>query len=176
MGPEHGEATEITLSHRLTPRHARMARRSRQDRCARVGHAARPTLTSVRVAKWCRQQGWHPRVVMEDDMQNARVSTVGLNRARVLAALYNNARVRGLRWFDPRAYVALTPAAAHQLLETTPDLRLARPMGHVMDVDLSDDSGFDPAGYDHHNGAGHAERVINHLRVTGSVERIQDPR
>lgn len=98
------------------------------------------------------------------------IRTEGLARSHVLAALYNNARIRGVHWFDPRAYRVMTPLMARDMLEGLPHFRFETVRGRRMYVDLSDESQFDPTGYDRHNGGGRAERVITQLRQTGSVE------
>jgi hypothetical protein len=82
----------------------------------------------------------------------------------VLAVLYNNARIRGLHGFNPRAYVAMTGAEAHQLLEGMPELRFGIVNGHLLDLDLSDEREFDPSGYDRRNSMG-SSGVMRVLRL-----------
>lgn len=87
----------------------------------------------------------------------------GLDKAAILAALYNGARPQGLGFlhYDP------TPMTEEE----------ARGLGHgyfdylkgrVMKVDLSGDT-LDPWLYDRDNGAGAAERIINGLRSSQNV-------
>jgi len=98
------------------------------------------------------------------------ISIAGIDKAAVLAALWNNA--------------ALPPAAAH------PNPRL-RPMmiaearsaivendggfdyheDRILKINVQGDD-FDPWGYDRDNGQGLAERVISTLRATGSVDKL----
>ncbi|WP_454315392.1 hypothetical protein [Streptomyces phaeoluteigriseus] len=91
----------------------------------------------------------------------------GLNKAKLLAALWNNAAPplrTGIRNF------AMTPAEAAELL-----LRDGAVFEYLEDrtlmVDLGDDT-FDPAGYDRENGDGLAARVIARLRLTGSIQAL----
>jgi hypothetical protein len=105
------------------------------------------------------------------------ISTEGLNRFRVLAALCNNARVaRSLRALDPRSYEPMSSQDVFDLLHGTPGLRFGILKGRVVNVDLSNASEFDATEYDRANGQGHAAMVINHLRETGSIDKIEPSR
>lgn len=105
------------------------------------------------------------------------ISTEGLNRPRVLTALRNNARVaRSFRALDPRSDEPMTSQEVFDLLHETPDLRFGILKGRVVNVDLSNPSEFDATEYDRSNGQGHAAMVINHLRETGSVDKIEPSR
>src|ERR1700733_14160648 len=104
------------------------------------------------------------------------ISTEGLNRSKVLAALRNNARaVRSLRALDPRSHEPMTARQVFELLHDVTDMSFGVLQGRVLKVDLSSTAGFDPTGYDRANGEGHAAKVINPLRETGSVEKINPP-
>lgn len=46
----------------------------------------------------------------------------------------------------------------------------------MVNVDLSNASEFDATEYDRSNGQGHAAMVINHLRETGSIDKIEPSR
>ena len=85
----------------------------------------------------------------------------GLNKAEVLAALYNNSKPLGLGTlqFDPKK---MTVAEAEELLKQTTYFDYLK--GRVMKVDLSSDDGFEEWLYDRDNGNGAAERVIAELR------------
>lgn len=97
------------------------------------------------------------------------VSTKGLNKADVVAALYNAARPQGLGFmqYDPKP---MTREEAEELLkhESIPDGRVSIYFdylkGRVLKVDLSSDDEFNPAMYDRGNGPCTAELVIEHLR------------
>lgn len=85
----------------------------------------------------------------------------GLNKAEVLAALYNNSKPQGLGFlhFDPKEMKA---AEAEEILKQTTYFDYLK--GRVMKVDLSSDDGFEEWLYDRDNGNGAAERAIDSLR------------
>lgn len=85
----------------------------------------------------------------------------GLNKAEVLAALYNNSKPQGLGFlhFDPKE---MTVAEAEEILKQTTDFDYLK--GRVMKVDLSSDDGFEEWLYDRDNGNGAAQRAIDSLR------------
>lgn len=89
------------------------------------------------------------------------VDIKGLNKAEVLAALYNNSKPLGLGFlhFDP---TEMTKDEAAKLLEQTTYFDYIK--GRVMKVDLSSDEGFEEWLYDRDNGNGAAQRVIDELR------------
>lgn len=89
------------------------------------------------------------------------VNIKGLNKAEVLAALYNNSKPLGLGFlhFDEKD---MTVAEAEELLKQTTYFDYLK--GRVMKVDLSSDDGFDEWLYDRDNGNGSAQRVIEKLR------------
>lgn len=93
------------------------------------------------------------------------ISIQGLNKAAVLAALYNAAQPQGMGFMqyqpDP-----INEQEAGQLLAQTTYFDYVQ--GRVMKVDLAKDE-FNPTYYDRDNGQGTAERVINSLRATGNV-------
>ncbi len=91
------------------------------------------------------------------------VSIVDLDKAEVLAALFNGARTQGAG-FIHYSPVTMPAAEARSLIESYTYFDYLQ--GRVMKVDLSGDS-FDPWGYDRDNGQGAAERTINALRSTG---------
>lgn len=93
------------------------------------------------------------------------ISIQGLDKAEVLAALYNNARPQGM------GFLQYTPEPmgseeAGQLLTRTTYFDYLK--GRVMKVSLDGDE-FDPYLYDRDNGQGSAQRVIDELRATGDV-------
>jgi len=94
----------------------------------------------------------------------SKISIVGLDKAEVLAALYNAARPQGLGFlhYDP---APMTHQEAEALLRQTTYFDYIK--GRVLKVDLSGDE-FDPSLYDRDNGQGAAERVIAALRATGN--------
>lgn len=82
-----------------------------------------------------------------------------LNKAQVLASLYNATHAQGLGWidFDP---APMTEQEAAELLKERTDFDYLK--GRVMKVDLSKDE-FDPWLYDRDNYDGAALDVINAL-------------
>jgi len=98
------------------------------------------------------------------------VSTKGLSKAAVLAALYNASRPLGMEFFqfDPSP---MTEEEAAELLENMkPNAYFDYLKGRVMKVDLKNDDGFDEWLYDRDNGAGAAQRAIDALRKASEGE------
>lgn len=89
------------------------------------------------------------------------VNIKGLNKAEVLAALYNNSRVQGMGFLQARDG-KMTTRQAEELLKH--DTYFDYLYGKVMKVNLSSDTEFDEWGYDRDNGTGKAERVVSALR------------
>lgn len=89
------------------------------------------------------------------------VDIKGLNKAEVLAALYNNSKPQGLGFlhFDAKD---MTVAEAEELLKQTTYFDYLK--GRVMKVDLSHDDSFEERLYDRDNGNGAAEKAISSLR------------
>ncbi len=93
-----------------------------------------------------------------------------LDRAAVLAALFNGARAQGLG-FLAHQDGDMTVEQAQAILDTGTTY-FDYLQGRVMKVDLSGDS-FDPWGYDRDNGEGAAQSVIRSLRQTGSASNVE---
>lgn len=92
---------------------------------------------------------------MKDDSSTIDISM--LDKAEVLAALYNNSTQQGMGLFHARGREPLTREQAAELLkEQTYFDYLA---GRVMKVDLSGET-LDPRLYDRDNGAGAAAAAI----------------
>lgn len=85
----------------------------------------------------------------------------GLNKATVLAALYNASHPQGLGFlqYDPSD---MTVSEAETLLQSYTYFDYLK--GRVMKVDLESDESFNEALYDRDNGIGAAQRVIDRLR------------
>lgn len=94
-----------------------------------------------------------------------KISLKGLNKADVLAALYNAAKPQGMGFlhYDSKP---MTREEAEALLKQTTYFDYLK--GRVLKVDLSGDE-LDPWKYDRDNGQGAAERVITEIRVKGDV-------
>jgi len=93
------------------------------------------------------------------DEAAGKIPLVGLDKAEVLAALYNASSPQGLGMlhFNP---TPMTRAEAAELLEQY--TRFDYLKGRVMKVDLSGDE-LDPWLYDRDNGTGAAERALTAL-------------
>ena len=92
------------------------------------------------------------------------VDIKGLDKAEVLAALYNHSKPQGLGFlqFDPKP---MSIDEAEEILKQTTDFDYLK--GRVMKINLSSDDGFEEWLYNRDNGDGAAQRVINELRKRG---------
>lgn len=90
------------------------------------------------------------------------VSTKGLTKKAVLAALYNSARPFGLGilLYDPKP---MTEEDAQEILDSSTSRYFDYLKGRLMKVDLSDDNEFDERLFDRDYGPGSAARVIHEL-------------
>ena len=92
------------------------------------------------------------------------VSIEGLSKAKVLAALYNNAKPLGMGFLHYTPEMMTESEAVAVLKSCEPDrLYFDYLDGRVMKVDLTNDA-FESRLYNRDNGEGAAERVINELR------------
>ncbi len=93
---------------------------------------------------------------------NDRISIEGIDKAALLAALYNNAAPLGLGWlhYQPEP---MTTEQAQKLLEETQSFDYLH--GRCLKISLSDDTLYTRL-YDRDNGGdGTAARIIESLRV-----------
>ncbi len=98
------------------------------------------------------------------------VSIQGLNKADVLAALYNASQPQGLGFSEYSPY-AMKSGEAQKLLEMgTTFFRYVK--GRLLKIDIGNND-IDPAQYDFDNGKGAVGQVISILRQTGNVNAIQ---
>lgn len=95
------------------------------------------------------------------------ISIRGLNKADVLAALYNASHPLGMGFMQYDA-TPMTREEAQTLLDNQTYFDYLK--GRVMKTDLSDDHVFDSWGYDRDIGNGAAEKVIAELRASGDVQ------
>ena len=100
------------------------------------------------------------------------VNIKGLDKAAVLAALYNRAKIQGLGFLQA-CDGDMTTEQAQKLLEgeQTPDYPITRRdqyfdylYGRVMKVNLTSDEELDPRLYDRDNGEGAAAAAIDTIR------------
>ena len=112
-----------------------------------------------------------------------------LNKADVLAALFNATNPGGMGFLQAsNGPTVMDRAHAEKLLSGGQDATGDYPVGFAalhssriyfdyvygrcLKTDLSSNTDFDPWGFDRDNGGdGAAQRVIDHLRATGSTER-----
>lgn len=93
------------------------------------------------------------------------VDIKGINKAELLAALYNNSKPLGLGilHYTPEN---MTKEEAEEILKE--DTYIDYLKGRVMKVDLSKDQ-FDTYLYNRDNGEGAAERIVEQLKETKNV-------
>lgn len=84
-----------------------------------------------------------------------------LDKAAVLAALYNNSKQQGMGFLQARGRIGMTIDEAKELL--TGDKYFDYLHGRVMKVDLSGDQ-LNERLYDRDNGAGAAQQAINTVK------------
>lgn len=89
------------------------------------------------------------------------INIEGLDKARVLCALYNMSKVQGMGIFQATGKQMLVEEARELL---THDTYFDYLHGKVMKIDLKSDIEFEEWMYDRDNGQGAAERVIKLLR------------
>ena len=89
------------------------------------------------------------------------IDITGLDKADVLAALYNNSRPQGLGFLQFNPAPMTTEEARAELAAGTYFDYLH---GRVMKIDLAADDFFEERLYDRDLGEGAARRVINELR------------
>jgi hypothetical protein len=95
------------------------------------------------------------------------INIAGLDKAKVLAALYNGSRQQGLGFLDPVGRYQFSVDDADVILrQRGEDLYFDYLHGRVMKVNLRGDE-FEEWLYDRDNGAGAAKRVIDALRAEG---------
>ena len=100
------------------------------------------------------------------------INIKGLDKAEVLAALYNASQPLGMGFlhFDPKPWTAEDAREAMglgddstRMFGKTPSLRFDYLKGRVMKVDLTDDS-FEEWAFDRDNGEGAAARAVDTIR------------
>lgn len=86
----------------------------------------------------------------------------GLNKAEVLATLYNNAKVQGMGIYQAE-FKIMTTEEAKFILDQSSDKYFDYLKGRVMKIRIEGDD-IDTRLYNRDNGEGEAERVINKLQ------------
>jgi hypothetical protein len=92
------------------------------------------------------------------------IDITGLNKAKVLAALWNASRMQGISFLGNNGSNHMTEEEANKILsdEEFEDKYFDYLNGRVMKVDLSGDE-LDPRLYDRDNGQGAAKRAIDSI-------------
>lgn len=93
---------------------------------------------------------------------DGKINISSLDKAALLAALFNNSHAQGMGFLQPHAQ-NMTYEEAQSLLATSSYFDYVR--GRVMKVDLGSDVLYTRL-YDRDNGQGEAQRVIDSLRNT----------
>lgn len=98
-------------------------------------------------------------------MSSQTISVKGIDKAAILAALYNASRPQGLGFLHYKAN-PMTVDEARELLKHGTDFDYLQ--GRVMKIDVGGDDLY-TGGYDMDNGEGAAARVIEELTKTNNV-------
>lgn len=96
-----------------------------------------------------------------------QISLVGLDKAAVLAALYNASKPQGMGFLHYNS-TPMTTEQAQVLLDESHDKYFDYLSGRVMKVNLSSDE-LDTWAYDRDNGKGAAAAAIEELQTTGDT-------
>ena len=96
------------------------------------------------------------------------INIEGLEKPKILAALYNASRPLGMGFlhYDPKP---MAENEAKEILKTQTYFDYLK--GRVMKIDLASDKEFSERLYDRDNGDGAALRAIDQLRTFGTTEK-----
>ena len=97
-----------------------------------------------------------------------KINIKGLDKAEVLAALYNATHQQGMGFLHERGARPMTVQDAREELAQNPHMCFDYLHGRVMKVNISGDE-FDPWGFDRDNYDGAAEEAIAPLREQTTV-------
>lgn len=97
------------------------------------------------------------------------IDITGLNKADVLAALYNASHPQGLGWLHKTNEDMTTEQAQVLLDKQRPGDHFDYVQGRVIKVNLTSDTEFDPYLYDRDNGQGAAQHAIDRLRQSSTT-------
>lgn len=92
------------------------------------------------------------------------IDIAGIDKAKLLAALFNASRPLGLGFLQPGARNNMTDVEAREILAISDDAYFDYLRGRVMKIDLNGDK-VQPAMYDRDNGPGAVQAVVNTLRA-----------
>ncbi len=101
------------------------------------------------------------------------MNIAGLDKAAVLAALYNGSKQQGIGFLDENGRNDITVLQARDHIEERADVFRGMYFdylnGRVMKIDLSYDE-VSTAMYNRDNGEGSAERIIEQIRASAMTE------
>lgn len=89
----------------------------------------------------------------------------GLDKAAILAALYNGSRQQGMGFMHARGATGMTVEQAREEITKNPQMYFDYLHGRVMKISLRGDE-LHTALYNRDNGQGAAEAIISSLRAT----------
>ena len=92
------------------------------------------------------------------------IDIAGIDKAKLLAALFNASRPLGMGFLQSGARNTMTDVEAREILATGDGAYFDYLHGRVMKIDLSSDK-VRPALYDRDNGPGAVQAVVNTLRA-----------
>lgn len=102
------------------------------------------------------------RVRIHTERKIKMINIEGMDKAKVLKALYDNSHVQGLGFMS--ALDNFTENDARELMKTQPDFDYL--YGRIMKIDLSANE-FEEWLYDRDNGAGAAQRAVDSVKNDG---------
>lgn len=97
-----------------------------------------------------------------------KLNIKGLDKAELLAALFNASKAQGLSFLDTGHNKKMTPEEAAVELQLRSTTYIGYLNGRVMKVDVGGDE-METWAYDRDNGEGAAERVVKALRAQEKV-------
>lgn len=100
---------------------------------------------------------------------NNKIDIKGIDKAKVLQALYAVAKPQGMSFMHYRAGDLSIDECRILLSSAGKDLYFDYVLGRVMKVNLSGDS-FDPWGFDRDNGQGAAQAAIDALKRKEAID------
>ena len=93
------------------------------------------------------------------------INIVNIDKAELLATLYNNSQSLGISGLFGKNSSTMTKEEAQRHLDiSAPEYYFDYLEGRVMKINLSSDTEFNPILYDRDNGTGSAQRVVDILR------------
>lgn len=98
----------------------------------------------------------------------AKIDISGIDKATLVAELFNNSKPLGLGFFAAKTNTKMTAEAAQRYLDKG-QTYFDYLEGRVMKIDVSENE-MDPWGYDRDNGQGAANKVVEAIKKSQSLE------